>query len=409
MNIYLVIISGFTLRIIVSFVNMIYATPGSQGDADRFHNCGAVIAGYFRSERILKDCHHYYYPFDEIFSEFYVQILRFMYTYVGDIKFFGNLLSTILWLLAAIVLLKILKKLNINKKFIFIAIVLFSFFPSNVFLTSITLRESLQLLLINLSILNTIKLLTERKIKNLFFLIITLSFLNLFHHQFIYFAFAFSITIALFIYLKIRVYSKLILLLTSIFLLFFFQFDFSETSMSLLETIYSYRTGSIGGSVQSINIHHPEFHPKNMNYSEIAYSRAQYFFSDDKSVLINIVFQTRDSIFKFIAYDLPYLFFLYHLEPLIFVRNLIFYDYLIIIENFIRVILIILAVANLFFIKKPEKSLFFSLLVLFFCIESMFAVGTTNWGTAARHHIVTSGLIVILAFFTSKFNKKINE
>ena len=46
--------------------------------------------------------------------------------------------------------------------------------------------------------------------------------------------------------------------------------------------------------------------------------------------------------------------------------------------------------------KQPKQ-------ILFFCIESMFAVGTTNWGTAARHHILTSGLIVILAFFTSKY------
>ena len=46
-----------------------------------------------------------------------------------------------------------------------------------------------------------------------------------------------------------------------------------------------------------------------------------------------------------------------------------------------------------------------------FFIETMWSVGTVNWGTASRHHVVSYGLLAIVAFYIPKktpiFDKKI--
>ena len=44
--------------------------------------------------------------------------------------------------------------------------------------------------------------------------------------------------------------------------------------------------------------------------------------------------------------------------------------------------------------------IFFFIFLAYLFIETMWSVGTVNWGTASRHHVVTYGLLAILAFST---------
>ena len=47
--------------------------------------------------------------------------------------------------------------------------------------------------------------------------------------------------------------------------------------------------------------------------------------------------------------------------------------------------------------------------MFYILIEILFASGTTNWGTAARHHIVTHGLICMFALTNITNINNINE
>ena len=80
-------------------------------------------------------------------------------------------------------------------------------------------------------------------------------------------------------------------------------------------------------------------------------------------------------------------------------KNLIYKDYIAIIENLIRVSMFLIAIIG--FIKHfKEKNIKY--LILFFSyltIEITWASYTINWGTAIRHHIPSFGLLTVLSIY----------
>ena len=50
-------------------------------------------------------------------------------------------------------------------------------------------------------------------------------------------------------------------------------------------------------------------------------------------------------------------------------------------------------------LQANERKLALFLFAMFFTLEIMWALGTVNWGSAARHHIPAIGLLVISAFY----------
>jgi hypothetical protein len=100
------------------------------------------------------------------------------------------------------------------------------------------------------------------------------------------------------------------------------------------------------------------------------------------------------SFARFIAVS----FFNYMLQP-IGEKNLIYKDYIAIIENLIRISMFLIAIIG--FIKHfKEKNIKY--LILFFSyltIEITWASYTINWGTATRHHIPSFGLLTVLSIY----------
>ena len=73
-------------------------------------------------------------------------------------------------------------------------------------------------------------------------------------------------------------------------------------------------------------------------------------------------------------------------------------DVVLLCENIIRGFLILMAFNILIFQKGWKRSSWLFVFLTYFFIESLWAMGTVNWGTAARHHVPSIGLLLIIAF-----------
>jgi uncharacterized membrane protein len=71
-------------------------------------------------------------------------------------------------------------------------------------------------------------------------------------------------------------------------------------------------------------------------------------------------------------------------------------DMALFIENIFRLFLIFIAIRSIFRINKELKPALIFLVLMFFALELMWAIGTVNWGSAVRHHIPGMGLLTII-------------
>jgi len=110
----------------------------------------------------------------------------------------------------------------------------------------------------------------------------------------------------------------------------------------------------------------------------------------------NSIDQDIDSFLLF----LPTAFIQYQLEPFPWnigsVGDLLFF-----LENCIRSFLIVFSAVYLFKNKKEiSKNVYFSILfvfIIYLIVESIWSLGTLNWGTASRHHVPALGLLSIVS------------
>src|SRR5699024_5393857 len=92
----------------------------------------------------------------------------------------------------------------------------------------------------------------------------------------------------------------------------------------------------------------------------------------------------------------PLVFFNYMLVPFPWqISSLL--DIYAVVENIFRLALILLGVK---FIKSTKSEAIPSInqvMILFLLMEVLWSLGTVNWGTAIRHHLISYGLILLLA------------
>jgi hypothetical protein len=131
--------------------------------------------------------------------------------------------------------------------------------------------------------------------------------------------------------------------------------------------------------------------------SLISSSRSQYFF----------IIPQINSMFDFSLKFIPINIFRYFLEPIPLLRSINIVDYFLILENVARFVLVLFCFKNLFLMAKDSRFIFLFILIAYLFLETMWSVGTINWGTASRHHVVSYGLLAILAFFVP-YNRKYN-
>jgi hypothetical protein len=353
-----VIAFGFFLRLLVAIWNGFWGpTPGASMDSRGMH----IMALNFPDILILS-------PSTGALN--YVYLLSRFYDLTIDSLFWGSLMSCFAWTASAVLLLKTMNLLSIVRPHQSKAMLVYSLLPSSICFTAIILREPYQLLLVNLAIYAALKIFLNRSFLHWLVMIFAILGFSLLHHALFIFGFAIGITTLIMLSRsRYKGFSgvKLFFLAPVIGLLVFLAISvFSNKSGKLVDAVERFRN--------------------NASSSE---GRTQYL---DKIDL--------KSIEDLLLYS-PKIFSHYLFEPMPW-RNLSGVDYAAIMENIVRAWLICLSLIGLRKLPAQNISPVMFVLINYFILEFIWSMGTVNWGTALRHHIPSSGLLVIAAFAYSR-------
>ena len=359
-----IIIIALVLRIIYAFLNTFYG-PFLAADADaiKFHEVALAVS---------KDINN----FDYRTGWIYASVLGLIYKFSFDSIFFGSLISILAWFISAIIMLKMVCMLKIENTSKQIIIILFSFWPSAVIFTSVTLRESFQLLFFTLAIFSFLKIFLENKNKYNLVFFISLVLLPLLHKMFVLYS------IILFLFYVIFFIQSLKKENYKLLILFFLSFSFIIfLNIELISTYFYDRVPLNEKSFFQI----VQNHINNMTISRASYLLDEVIIYELKDFLRYMILSVSN----------------YFLQPLPSNQQL-FMDFLLFFENLIRVFLYLFILLNILNINLKYYSLYISLFFLLLIIEFGWALGTNNWGTAVRHHIPSMGLLLFLAFYNFK-------
>ncbi|WP_223634656.1 hypothetical protein [Planococcus sp. 4-30] len=355
---------GFCLRIVILLIDIyVPFIPifGSGADTEYFHTASLKIAN---GEMSLSEG-----------RTFYVTLLSGFYYFFGDQRILAQFLNIVLWIFSAIYLLKTLRIFNVNETLIFWSLVIFTFAPNLMFMTSILLRESIIIFFLMLSLYNFFTWMNKKNFLSFLFAIIFILFSMLFHAGMIGVLLSYLV-ILIFLQSKKGIKNKKLYLF---FFIIIFLFLLLNDDLFLSKFLSLQEDG-----VENLDV---------TNSGGSAYLQS---------------FNHLNGWLVFLLTPLKMIFFLF--SPLPFnwrgMSDLISF-------GFDSVIYIFLAIMILTYIKKSslEKKVKVSLVILLFISIFVFSYGTGNAGTAMRHRTKLIPLFIVawamLSHRTySKRNKK---
>jgi hypothetical protein len=381
-----IILFGFLVRLIVAFWNGFFDFEfGQIADAGSFHNRALYFAGllgdeygkgYIEETLAWGQClSHEERRAGELFTCFLSKI--YYWTGVNSL-FLSSTLSCIAWLISAKVLLKIMCLLSIERPYQYKAIIIYALLPSSIIITSITLREPYELLLINIIVYAVLKVYLQNSYRYLLVQLFAIIFAGLLHSPLIGMG-LFSVLCLLGLYTfrrhSVGLSPRLLFIVPIIALVFVFVFSqvrggaydltsnsIQEVSLKMGKEIENYQKGGL-----QID------------------ARAHY----KTDVAINDII---DLLIFF-----PVAFFQYLFEPMPW-RISRPTDIVLMSENLLRLWLIAKAWLGLGKLNLEKRRLVGMIFFLYSFIEVVWSIGTINWGTAMRHHIPSFGLLLVAAF-----------
>jgi hypothetical protein len=351
----------------VAFINkFMFVTPGAESDAVRFHKMAEVIA---RSEN---------FSFTIISGglEVFCNLLGFLYWLAYPSILLGSQMSILAFAISCIILIKILGLMELSRYRVSVLLA-FGSLPSMVLLGSIPLRESFQLLFFMLAVYFGIKMHLKENVKLYGLFMVASAFaMGLFHQALMKYSVVF---IALFLVWNPHPTSSwlavkkrhlmsvlaVIILLGSGFLLIkmrFINISFfsSLIDLDLWETVTSFRIRS-----------------------ERALSRATYEVVMDFSSVFMITWTS-------LLFYIHYLFapFPWQIGSVL--------DFFAFLESTLRMVLIYFSVKHWSSTYGQKRKLIGFMLILFFSMSFMWALGTTNYGTSVRHNLLSWWILAVV-------------
>lgn len=353
-----VIFFGFLLRMAVSTWNGLFGpSVGADMDALDFHNRAIFFYGNSSDVEV------------EI-GWVYSYILGFVYRIFWPSILIGSFLSSVAWLISCLYIIKVAKLVNVDYRWMILLLVAYAFSPSSIIYTSVTLRESYQLLFVNAATYYYVNFYVNRRILNIPMFMISILFAGYLHGALAAFGAVFFIVMACTVFFSVPGKKSLKnIIITSCFAVLF-----------VIPVIGS-----------SYNIE-----------DDIVSSAQEY-----QENVINANARTN---YKNISFDSGYLdlvlgFLQYMVEPLPW-RSMGLLDMPVVIENCLRVYILFIIARGVRVIKSTVDEVSIIVLFMYLFLEVVWSLGTVNWGTASRHHIPAFGVLVIAAItkYTQQFN-----
>ncbi len=350
--IFMLIVSNIRCLLIIINVYISYL-PGSDKDAVRFvRNANNIANGYLVPDSFVgADLYEYY--------------LSIIVKFVSDNPIYLHLSSNVIFIGFLYILVLLLNDMKIEDKYILYALAIINLFPSILLNTVTVLREPYQMFFIMLSIFSIYQYMNKNKIVYLFLFIMASFLLGISHNGLVIFIpiliLMASITI---LWIKKTTIKSVIFNLILLILIFIVIF------LMKIGILTSQATDSIISG-------------KGLEYAE-GYrlsspdSRASYEGALDTSNIITIFNSSIILFIKYMIFPLPWM-----------VNKII--DLISIFENLLRLIMITYILKY-----KIGEKLLFSFFLIYLIMEFVWSIGTSNWGTASRHHIISIPILVIV-------------
>ena len=365
---------GFFLRLVIAFLNgFVGPTYGSSDDAIGFH-----LMAVEHSQNLVFDVF--------VIGHIYWYILGVFYFITTDSLFLGSALSALGWLASAFILLRIMRILSFKMSNQWRVMLIYALIPTSLMYTSVTLREPFQLLFINLALYAALKIYFHRS--NAHWLVLFLAVVGMgAMHGALLVSGIFIIVGTLFLLTsrnrKGVSFTKVVLVTPIVILCLFYGF-------SLFTSLTSYGDRLDDGLDVAVRVY------QEGTLSDGEYARANYRTDIEIDGLGGLILSLPTFLFQYLFEPMPWK-----------IGSMV--DVVALLENMLRFWLIWNALKYLVgsYLNKPmfvahnyfgyERCIlliFLSYLVM----ETLWSLGTSNWGTASRHHLPSLGLLLVASF-----------
>ncbi len=299
----------------------------------------------------------------------YVNFFGFFMQYAGSSIIWMCTSSVLAWFISIILLNKTLLILEIERKYRLLSLMLIAFIPSNIAMTYVPLRESLQLLGLMIILFSLVKFYVQKETKYWIWIGFGVLLTGILHLGLLASIMA---GIALSVYYRSALQGRifpvgqivitLILFAAALFILSnILESRGQLTETGLLGTVESYQQGGAAG-----------------------YARATY----KTDIRIGSGFQ----VIQFASVG----FIQYMLEPFPWKISTAS-DIILFLENMLRAVLIFIAIKAAVKGGNVHRASAIYALLFYLIIEFVWSLGTVNWGTAARHHVVAFPFLLVAA------------
>ena len=364
---------GFFLRLVIAFVNgFVGPTYGSSDDSLGFHEVAVLFSQNLSDDSFL-------------FNNIYPSLLGVFYSITTDSLFLGSALSALGWLASAFILLRIMRILSFKMSNQWRVMLIYALIPTSLMYTSVTLREPFQLLFINLALYAALKIYFHRS--NAHWLVLFLAVVGMgAMHGALLVSGIFIIVGTLFLLTsrnrKGVSFTKVVLVTPIVILCLFYGF-FLFTSF----TSYGDRLeDGLSVAVQTYQL----------GTLSVVEQRANYRTDVEINGLGGLILSLPSFLFQYLFEPMPWK-----------IGSMV--DVFALLENMLRFWLIWFALKYLVgsYLNKPmfvahnyfgyERCILF-IFLSYLIMETLWSLGTSNWGTASRHHLPSLGLLLVASF-----------
>lgn len=350
------IVLGLLLRLSMAVWNGLWGPSfGAGPDATGFHVAAVTYASGVASDFQL--------------SNIYIYVLGTIYRWLTPSLLLGSALSCAAWLASAVLLAQMMKMMEIAEKQQFMAMLLFALLPSSVVITSVTLREAYQLMGVHLAVYAALKVYLSKSHGYWVLLLIAVVLMGALHGALLVAGLTVAAITFLFTFFKkADPYSAA----KSALILFVLLLVAYAGSTSFLAVVFNGQTGVLEAL---------QARQDSWQQSE----RASYSTGIRLSSGADLLLFVPAALLHYLFQPFPW-------------RATTALDWALLLENLLRLVLICKAAAGLYFLPLQHKARLLFVLAAYLVIETVWAVGTINWGTAVRHHIPAFGLLLMGAF-----------
>lgn len=356
-----IVFTALSIRIVFLILNMFYGftLPHDGTDTEYFN---------FRAENFLMDLKN------GDLRDSYISFLGIVYLFTENNRLFGQFVNILLFLGTFFYLYKSLILLHIGNKYVYLSLIVLSFFPQSIIFSVILLRESFILFLCTLSIYLWIKFFKKQNIIYLISSIFVILFMSTVHS------------------------GMIVLLLPIIILSVIYSFSENKFKMSMTNIIILVVTLLI--SIVPISIFFESIFSKFINYTS---DRDLYVaLSTTKGESAYLESLNYSNIFDVLLFS-PLKFLYFYVSPIPFDWRSMVDAFSFLFDSSLYLFAIVYSIINFKIIKSNPVTILLLLMIVFFGI--VFGYGTSAAGTAIRHRYKVISIIILLIALIQKGKK----